>query len=45
LDGGLKVRTMHLPDIFQDQDKPHLQYAEAKLDAKSIVEKVLKLNA
>ena len=45
LDRGLKVRTMHLPDIFQDQDKPDLQYAEAKLDAKSIVEKVLKLNA
>ena len=43
LDRGLKVRTMHLPDIFQDQNKPDLQYAEAGLDAKSIVKKVLEL--
>ena len=44
LDRGLKVRTMHLPDIFQDQNKPDLQYAEAGLDAKSIVKKILELN-
>jgi 1-deoxy-D-xylulose-5-phosphate synthase len=43
LDNGLKVRTMHLPDIFQDQDKPDKQYEQAKLDAKAIVEKVLSL--
>lgn len=40
-DTGLKIRTMRLPDIFQDQDKPEKQYAEAKLDAPAIVEVVL----
>ena len=38
--GQCKVRTMHLPDIFQDQDKPEKQYAQAGLDAKAIVKKV-----
>src|SRR5690606_39764750 len=33
LDRGLKVRTLVLPDIFQDHEKPELQYAEAGLDA------------
>jgi deoxyxylulose-5-phosphate synthase len=33
VDAGLKLRTMRLPDIFQDQDKPEKQYAEAGLDA------------
>ena len=32
---------MRLPDIFQDQDKPELQYAAAGLDADAIVETVL----
>jgi 1-deoxy-D-xylulose-5-phosphate synthase len=41
IDGGLKLRTMRLPDIFQDQDKPELQYAAAGLDADAIVETVL----
>jgi 1-deoxy-D-xylulose-5-phosphate synthase len=41
LDSGLKVRTMTLPDRFQDQDKPDRQYAAAGLDAKAIVAKVL----
>ena len=36
LDGGLKVRTLTLPDVFQDQDKPELMYAEAGLDAAGI---------
>lgn len=40
-DTGLKIRTMRLPDIFQDQDKPEKQYAEARLDAPAIVEVVL----
>lgn len=44
LDQGLKIRTMHLPDIFQDQDKPEKQYAEAGLAAQSIVKRVLELN-
>ena len=37
LDRGLKVRTMILPDRFQDQDKPELMYAAAGLDAEGIV--------
>ncbi|SIN60965.1 1-deoxy-D-xylulose-5-phosphate synthase [Parasphingorhabdus marina DSM 22363] len=41
-DAGLKIRTMRLPDRFQDQDKPELQYAEAGLDADGIVDTVLK---
>ena len=41
LDSGLKVRTMTLPDRFQDQDKPERQYSAAGLDAKAIVAKVL----
>lgn len=41
-DAGLKIRTMRLPDVFQDHDKPDVQYAEAGLDADGIVETVLK---
>src|SRR3546814_5223507 len=33
IDAGLKLRTLRLPDIFQDQDKPEKQYADAGLDA------------
>ncbi|HWU25919.1 MAG TPA: 1-deoxy-D-xylulose-5-phosphate synthase [Rhizomicrobium sp.] len=33
---GLEVRTMSLPDIFQDHDDPAKQYAAAGLDADSI---------
>jgi 1-deoxy-D-xylulose-5-phosphate synthase len=42
LDGGLKIRTMRLPDRFIDQDKPEKQYDEAGLNAPQIVETVLK---
>ncbi len=42
IDAGLKLRTLRLPDVFQDHDKPELQYAEAGLDAAAIVECVLK---
>ncbi len=42
IDGGLKLRTMRLPDIFQDHDNPDKQYAEAGLNAPHIVETVLK---
>ena len=42
IDAGLKLRTMRLPDLFQDQDKPEVQYAQAGLDADAIVETVLK---
>ena len=42
LDAGLKIRTLHLPDIFQDQNTPALQYAEAGLDAEHIAAAALK---
>ncbi len=42
IDGGLKLRTMRLPDVFQDQDNPQKQYDEAGLNAPHIVETVLK---
>ncbi|MEN3974738.1 1-deoxy-D-xylulose-5-phosphate synthase [Emcibacter sp. SYSU 3D8] len=41
LDKGLKVRTMTLPDIFIDHDKPEVMYAVAGLNAQQIVEKAL----
>jgi 1-deoxy-D-xylulose-5-phosphate synthase len=37
LDNGLKIRTLTLPDVFQDHDKPESQYAAAGLDAAGIV--------
>jgi 1-deoxy-D-xylulose-5-phosphate synthase len=37
LDRGLKVRTLTLPDVFQDQDKPEAMYAQAGLDAEGVV--------
>lgn len=37
LDRGLKIRTLVLPDVFQDQDKPELMYAQAGLDAEGIL--------
>jgi 1-deoxy-D-xylulose-5-phosphate synthase len=42
IDAGLKLRTMRLPDHFQDQDKPEKQYADAGLDSEAIVDTVLK---
>lgn len=41
LDRGVKIRTLTLPDIFQDQDKPEVMYAEAGLDADGIVHSAL----
>ena len=41
-DAGLKVRTMRLPDIFQDHDDPQRQYDEAGLNAPDIVATVLR---
>ncbi|MEO6041178.1 MAG: 1-deoxy-D-xylulose-5-phosphate synthase [Croceibacterium sp.] len=40
-DAGLKIRTMRLPDMFQDQEAPAQQYDEARLNAPHIVETVL----
>jgi 1-deoxy-D-xylulose-5-phosphate synthase len=34
---GLTVRTLALPDVFQDHDDPHKQYAEAGLNAADLV--------
>jgi 1-deoxy-D-xylulose-5-phosphate synthase len=42
IDGGLKLRTLRLPDKFQEHDNPVKQYADAGLDADAIVESVLK---
>ena len=42
MDAGLKIRTMRLPDAFQEHDKPEKQYDEARLNAPHIVEMVLK---
>jgi 1-deoxy-D-xylulose-5-phosphate synthase len=41
LDRGVKIRTLHLPDTFQDQDKPELMYAAAGLDARSIASRAI----
>ena len=40
LDQGLKIRTMTLPDVFQDQDSPFNMYETAQLNATHIVERV-----
>ena len=42
IDAGLKLRTLRLPDKFQDQDAPMKQYDEAGLNAPQIVDAVLK---
>jgi 1-deoxy-D-xylulose-5-phosphate synthase len=41
-DAGLKIRTLRLPDIFQEHDAPQKQYDEAGLNAPQIVDAVLK---
>jgi len=40
-DAGLKIRTMRLPDAFQDHDNPEHQYDEARLNAPHIVDTAL----
>ncbi len=42
IDAGLKLRTLRLPDVFQDHDNPQKQYDDAGLNAPHIVEAVLK---
>ncbi len=42
MDAGLKIRTMRLPDIFQEHDNPQKQYDDAGLNAPQIAETVLK---
>jgi 1-deoxy-D-xylulose-5-phosphate synthase len=41
LDRGLKVRTLTLPDVFQDHDKPEAMYALAGLNAEGIAASAL----
>ncbi|MFS2317354.1 1-deoxy-D-xylulose-5-phosphate synthase [Maricaulis sp. D1M11] len=41
LDGGLKIRTLTLPDVFQDQDTPFNMYETAGLNARHIAAKAL----
>ena len=41
LDRGLKIRTLTLPDAFQDHDRPEAMYAQAGLDADGIVRAAL----
>src|SRR5258708_5680783 len=41
LENGLKVRPMVLPDRFIDHNSPNLQYDEAGLNARQIVEKAM----
>ena len=42
LDSGVKIRTMVLPDVFQDQASPYEMYEEAKLNAHHIADVALK---
>ncbi|SOE17691.1 1-deoxy-D-xylulose-5-phosphate synthase [Hoeflea halophila] len=42
LDGGLRVRSMVMPDIFMDHASPDAMYARAGLDRKGIVDTVFK---
>ena len=41
MDSNLKFRSMKLPDIFIDQDKPENMYKLANLDSISIEEQIL----
>ncbi|MDB5441531.1 MAG: 1-deoxy-D-xylulose-5-phosphate synthase [Caulobacteraceae bacterium] len=43
LDHGLKVRTLTLPDVFQEHDKPEVQYAQAGLDAAGIARSAMQV--
>jgi 1-deoxy-D-xylulose-5-phosphate synthase len=40
LDGGLKMRSLVLPDYWMDQAKPEVMYAKAGLDAAGILKTV-----
>ena len=41
LDRGVKVRTLTLPDVFQDHDKPEVMNAIAGIDAAGILKAAL----
>ncbi len=42
LDHGLRIRTLTLPDIFQEHDSPEKMYIQAGLDARSIAAQAIK---
>jgi 1-deoxy-D-xylulose-5-phosphate synthase len=42
IDAGLKLRTLRLPDAFQEHENPMKQYDEAGLNAPQIADAVLK---
>ncbi len=42
LDKGLRIRTLTLPDVFQDHDSPEKMYEFAGLDARSIAASAIK---
>jgi 1-deoxy-D-xylulose-5-phosphate synthase len=41
--GKVKIRTLHLPDIFQDHDTPERQYEKAGLNGGQIASQIKKL--
>ncbi len=43
LDQGLKVRSLVLPDVFIDHDKPERMYQKAGLDSAAIIAKVFEV--
>lgn len=43
LDSGLKIRTLTLPDVYQDHGSPEEMYTEAKLTAVHIAEAVAQM--
>ena len=45
LDTGLKIRTLHLPDVFQDQDTPYDMYEAAGLNARHIAARAMRRSA
>jgi len=42
-ENGLKVKTLHLPDLFQDHDTQGRMYAQAVLDAVAIASTAISL--
>ena len=41
--GKVKIRTLHLPDIFQDHDTPERQYEKAGLNGGQIASQIKKI--
>jgi len=41
LDQGLRIRTLTLPDVFQEHDKPEAMYVQAGLDSEGIARAAL----